>query len=179
MVLLKKIRQILKKIILVILSPNEPYNKKFEGAVVAGEKKENIILGVNVRFGGDVYLHADELIEIGENSIFAYGVIIHTSTHDYNENPVWTFRVDRPVKIGRDVWVGTGAIILPGVIIGDYAIIGAGSVVTKNIPIKAIVAGNPAKIIKYRELDATENQISSIPEDAIIKKESYIKKELK
>ena len=51
----------------------------------------------------------------------------------------------RPVNIGRNVWVGGGAIILPGVEIGDDAVIGAGSVVTKNVPAKTIVRGNPAR----------------------------------
>lgn len=53
-------------------------------------------------------------------------------------------------KIGNDVWVGAGAIILRGVEIGDGAVIAAGSVVTKNVPAYAIVGGNPAKLIKYR-----------------------------
>lgn len=54
------------------------------------------------------------------------------------------------IAIGNDVWIGANASVLPGIVIGDGAVIGAGSVVTKNIPPYAIVAGNPAKIIKYR-----------------------------
>src|SRR5437763_142019 len=55
-----------------------------------------------------------------------------------------------PVKIGNDVWIGTRSIILPGVQIGDHAIIGTGSVVTKDVPVWGIVAGNPACLIRYR-----------------------------
>jgi maltose O-acetyltransferase len=55
-----------------------------------------------------------------------------------------------PVRIGDDVWIGARAIILPGLTIGNGAIIGAGSVVTKDVPPYAICAGNPAKIIRYR-----------------------------
>lgn len=58
----------------------------------------------------------------------------------------------KPVRLGDDVWVGTGAIILPGVTVGDGAVIGAGSVVTRDVPPNAIVAGNPARVVK--QLDA-------------------------
>jgi acetyltransferase-like isoleucine patch superfamily enzyme len=55
------------------------------------------------------------------------------------------------VRIGNDVWIGTRAIILPGVQIGDGAIIGAGSVVTRDVPALAVVGGVPARVIKYRQ----------------------------
>ena len=55
------------------------------------------------------------------------------------------------IRIGDDVWIGAGAIILPGVTIGEGAVVGAGAVVTKDIPPFAIVVGNPAKIIRYIE----------------------------
>jgi acetyltransferase-like isoleucine patch superfamily enzyme len=61
-------------------------------------------------------------------------------------------RDKRPIKVGNDVWIGANVTVLKGVSIGDGAIIGAGSVVTRDIPEYAIVAGNPAKVIKYREL---------------------------
>lgn len=54
------------------------------------------------------------------------------------------------VRVGNDVWIGRSAIVLPGVTIGNGAVVGAGSVVTKNVPSYAIVAGNPARIIRYR-----------------------------
>jgi len=57
------------------------------------------------------------------------------------------------IKVGNDVWIGAGAIILPGVTIGDGAIVGAGAVVTKDVPSLAVVAGNPAHIIRYLEIN--------------------------
>ena len=54
----------------------------------------------------------------------------------------------RPVRIGRDVWIGGGAIILPGVTIGDRAVIGAGSVVTKDIPPNTVAVGNPCRVVR-------------------------------
>lgn len=54
----------------------------------------------------------------------------------------------RPVDIGRNVWIGAGALILPGVTVGDEALIGAGSVVTRDVPAGAAVAGNPARIMR-------------------------------
>jgi len=63
--------------------------------------------------------------------------------------------------IGNDVWVGAAALVLKGVIVGDGAVIGAGSVVTKDIPPYAIVAGNPAQIIHYRFDDATIKRLLS------------------
>ena len=58
---------------------------------------------------------------------------------------------EKPIVVGDDVWLGYGAIILPGVTIGDGAIIGAGTVVTKDVPPYAIVGGNPAKVIRFRK----------------------------
>ena len=60
------------------------------------------------------------------------------------------FQSEKPIVIGNDVWIGGHVIILPGVQIGNGAIVGAGAVVTKNVPDYAIVGGNPARIIRYR-----------------------------
>jgi acetyltransferase-like isoleucine patch superfamily enzyme len=114
--------------------------------------KDNVSVGENVSFGGNVFLSGSAPISIGSDTMIGYNVTIHTSTHDYNVHPIWTKRIDRPVEIGKHVWIGTGAIILPGTKIGDYAVVGAGSVVNRHVPDRAILAGNPARIIKYRDL---------------------------
>jgi len=64
-----------------------------------------------------------------------------------------------PVIIGDDVWIGCNVVILPGTTIGSHAVIGAGAVVTKDIPEYAVVVGNPARIVKFREtLNKSRNQ---------------------
>ena len=78
-------------------------------------------------------------------------------------------------KIGNDVWIGANAVILPGVAIGDGAVIAAYSIVTKNVPDYAIVAGNPAQIKKFRFKDETINKLKKskwwdIPHDYLISK---------
>ncbi|WP_425549873.1 sugar O-acetyltransferase [Celeribacter arenosi] len=87
-------------------------------------------------------------VEIGARSMLGPNVQIYCA--DHHRDPVKRGQlIERalPVRIGADVWIGGGAIILPGVSIGDRAIVGAGSVVTKDVPADAKVAGNPARVI--------------------------------
>ena len=153
-------------------------NSYYIPGTLSNKSQDNLQIGKNVSFGGDVMLFENSTISIGDNTIIAYGVIIHTSTHDYNDHPMWAKRIDRPVSIGHDVWIGTGAIILPGVIIDNYSVVGAGSVVTRNVPAGSIVVGNPAKILKYRNTETyldckrlIENNM-----DAAVITESYLDK---
>jgi acetyltransferase-like isoleucine patch superfamily enzyme len=67
--------------------------------------------------------------------------------------------ISSPTKIGDRVWIGANVTILKGVTIGNDAVVGAGSVVTKDIPAKAIAVGNPAKVIKYRQEKLTIQEI--------------------
>lgn len=108
---------------------------------------DNSGLGINCKVRGP--------LEVGNNVMMGPDVSIITSSHN-------TLRTDIPmseqgslpkkkVTIGNDVWIGTRAIILPGVTIGDGVIIGAGAVVTKDVPDYAIVGGVPARIIKFRK----------------------------
>ena len=66
------------------------------------------------------------------------------------ETPERTPYFDEPLRIGSDVWIGSNACILRGLAVGDGAVIGAGSVVTKDVPPYAVVVGNPARVLKYR-----------------------------
>lgn len=142
---------------------------------------DDVKIGKSVSFGGNVLLYSTAPITIGDHTMISYNVIIHTSTHNYNKHPMWLERIDRPVEIGKHVWIGVSAIMLPGVKIGDYAVVGAGSIVNKNVPERAIVAGNPARIIKFRDLDKilTQKEIPDYPFGSIIVKKSFIDKEIK
>lgn len=121
-----------------------------KGTICYGDGS-NLVIGRGVSFGGNVVLFGTDTITIGDHTMIALNTIIHTSTHDYNDHPMWRKRIDKPVRIGEHVWIGAGAIILPGVIIGDHAVVGSGSVVTANVPPGAIVVGNPARIVKHRD----------------------------
>lgn len=111
-----------------------------------------IIIGKNTRIHGTC-IHAYERIEIGENCLIAANCqIIDTNRHNLSFNdPSLRLEVmtkTKPVYIDNNVWIGANSIILPGVHIGEGAVIGAGSIVTKNVPSYSLVGGNPAKIIR-------------------------------
>jgi len=93
-------------------------------------------------------------IIIGDNCLISQHVTMVASNHNIrlgeNIRTQGWCEINTGIDIGDDVWIGANSIILPGVKIQDGAIIAAGSVVTKSIPCNAIVAGNPAKLIKYR-----------------------------
>ncbi len=118
---------------------------------------ENISIGDNTFINSNCVLLDDNKIQVGENVLIAPFVQIYTASHpvkasdriklnDKNEAPYVTFT--KPVTIGNNVWIGGGAIIMPGVVIGDNVTIGAGSIVTKNIPSDVMAFGNPCKVIK-------------------------------
>lgn len=111
-----------------------------------------VTLGNNSNLSRNCWLLGD--ITIGDNVVMAPEVIILTSNHDFisTAQPIISQGQQeiKPVVIGDDVWIGVRAIILPGVKVGSHSIIGAGSIVTKDVPEWAIVAGNPARVIKYR-----------------------------
>jgi acetyltransferase-like isoleucine patch superfamily enzyme len=91
-------------------------------------------------------LAATDRIEIGERCLIGEFVAIH-DTHFHRTEPARPVTT-APIRIGHNVWIGHRAIILAGVTIGDHAIIGAGAIVTKNVPARTIVAGNPAKPVR-------------------------------
>ena len=135
---------------------------------------KRVQLGRCVRLGKDIYLGAwpeGELV-VGDNSYIGRWTIIlahqsviigndcliapgcHITDVNHGIAPGELIRKQpldsKPVRIGNDVWVGTGCSILPGVTIGDGAVVGARSVVTDDVPSNAIVVGSPAKLLRYR-----------------------------
>lgn len=85
-------------------------------------------------------------IYIGPRTSFSYGNIVITSHHKLND---FDTIIAKPINIGKNVRIATRCIILGGVTIGDNSVIGAGSVVTKDIPPNCLAAGNPARVIRY------------------------------
>lgn len=111
--------------------------------------------GRHVHFGNNVYanfnltLVDDTHIYVGDYTLFGPNVVVATAAHPITPElrmPVTQFNL--PVHIGKNCWIGAGAIIVPGVTIGDNVVIGAGSVVTKDIPSNVVAVGNPCRVLR-------------------------------
>ena len=109
----------------------------------------------HVHFGNNVYanfnltLVDDTHIYVGDYTMFGPGVIVATASHPIL--PELRERVTQynlPVHIGRNCWIGAGAIIMPGVTVGDNTVIGAGSLVTKDIPANVVAYGSPCRVVR-------------------------------
>jgi maltose O-acetyltransferase len=108
----------------------------------------NIVLGERVFFNFNCVVLDVCSVKIGSFTLFGPAVQIYTPMHPFNGEQRRQEEFGRPVEIGSDAWVGGGAIILPGVRIGDRAVIGAGSVVTWDIPDGVFAGGNPCRVIR-------------------------------
>ena len=111
--------------------------------------------GRHVHFGNKIYanfnltLVDDTHIYVGDNTMFAPNVVVATAAHPIlPELREKAYQYNMPVHIGKNCWIGAGAIILPGVSIGDNTVIGAGSVVTKDIPANVVAVGNPCRVLR-------------------------------
>lgn len=111
--------------------------------------------GKHVHFGKNVYanfnltLVDDTHIYVGDYTMFAPNVLLATAAH-----PILPtlrqkgYQYNLPIRIGKNCWLGAGVIVLPGVTIGDNTVVGAGSVVTKDLPPNVVAVGNPARILR-------------------------------
>lgn len=111
--------------------------------------------GHHVHFGKEVYanygltLVDDTHIYVGDKTMFAPNVIVATAAHPIlPELRERGLQYNMPVHIGRNCWLGAGVIVLPGVAIGDNTVIGAGSVVTRDIPANVVAVGNPCRVLR-------------------------------
>jgi maltose O-acetyltransferase len=117
-----------------------------------GLRERGLTVGSNVRIEGETFIDPDfsQLITIGDDTTIAVGVMI--LAHDASTKRLLGYSRVAPVRIGSRVFVGARSVILPGVTIGDNAIVGAGSIVTRDVPAGTLVAGNPAR--KLADTDA-------------------------
>ena len=121
--------------------------------------------GRHIHFGNNVYCNFgctfvdDTHIYVGGGTMFGPGVVVATAAHPltpkFREK---SLQYNRPVTIGKNCWIGAGAIILPGITIGENSVIGAGSVVTKDIPENVVAVGNPCRVIKELDTELTEEE---------------------
>lgn len=107
------------------------------------------MIGKNVGLSNAILNARSGSIVIGDNTIFGHNVMVLTGVHDYASPSMPTLtEASRDITIGQSVWVASGAIVIGPVSIGSNSVIGAGSVVTKDIPERVFAAGNPARVIK-------------------------------
>ena len=111
-----------------------------------------VIIGNNVwvsfAVSGGCYIQGGNGIEIGDDTLFAPGVKIISANHGLTDLKKWD--PAPPVIIGKRCWIGANAVVLPKVVLGDEVVVGAGAIVSRSFPDGAIVAGTPAKLIKFR-----------------------------
>jgi maltose O-acetyltransferase len=110
--------------------------------------------GTNIELGQRVFFNFNCVfldvcpVRIGDFTLFGPAVQIYTPLHPFNAQQRRREEFGKPIEIGSDVWVGGGAIVLPGVRIGSRSVIGAGSVVTRDVPNDVFAAGNPCRVIR-------------------------------
>lgn len=119
----------------------------------------NISVGNNLQANFGLVILDCAAVTIGDNCLIAPNVHIYAATHPldpkHRQDNDDYYELAKPVKIGNNVWIGGQTTICPGVTIGDNCVIGAGSVVVRDVPANVVVAGNPAKVI--RQLDVNES----------------------
>jgi maltose O-acetyltransferase len=109
----------------------------------------NMNIGENVFFNFNCVVLDVMEVKIGSRTLFGPNVQVYTATHPMNHKERASgVEFAKPIVIGEDVWVGGSVVICPGVTIGDRCVIGAGSVVTKDLPPDVFAAGNPCKVIR-------------------------------
>jgi len=124
------------------------------GVQIYEKQGGRIKIGDRVNLGHQCMLDSTVSITIGDDTMIGHRTIIIDSDHKYDDPDTPIVRqgyVAAPIVIGRDVWTGAHVVIVKGITVGDGAIIGANSVVTKDVPPYAIVAGNPARQIGTRK----------------------------
>ena len=135
-----------------------------EGCFIEAPMRSNfgcnhLILGNNVYVNYDACFVDDTFITIGDNTMIGPRCVIATASHPEDpELRALGYQLNKPVTIGKNVWLGANVTVCPGVTIGDNSIIGAGSVVVKDIPANVVAVGNPCKVIREVRKDESKRQ---------------------
>ena len=132
------------------LVPHAPANLHIEPPFYC-DYGYNIYCGENVYFNMNCVVLDGMKVQIGSHVLFGPGVQIYTATHPLDWQQRRKEEYSKPITIGDDCWIGGGAVLCPGVTIGNRVVVAAGAVVTKDIPDDMLVGGNPAKIIRKIE----------------------------
>lgn len=114
----------------------------------------NLVIGDDVDLAFGVLIESSGGVTIGDRALIGFGTKIFSRNHIVppRGEPIFNSgHTNQPVSIGQDAWLGANVIVLPGRTIGEGAVVGAGSVVTKDVPPFAVVGGNPAKILRMRD----------------------------
>ena len=125
----------------------------YPGVWISFSHKSKLEIGDDVDLALGVLITAGGNVSIGDRTLVGYRTQILSTNHNIPPLPGRIFEsghIQKEVKICSDVWIGANAVILPGVTIGEHAVVAAGAVVTKDVPPGAIVGGCPAKIIRMR-----------------------------
>lgn len=111
--------------------------------------------GHHIHFGKNIYANFnltcvdDTDIFVGDNTMFAPNVVLSTATHPIEPGlRANAYQYNLPIHIGKNCWLGAGVVVMPGVKIGDNSVIGAGSIVTKDVPANCVAFGNPCRVVR-------------------------------
>ena len=116
---------------------------------------KNLVIGKNVFINSGCKVQDQGGIEIGDGTLIGHNVVLATLNHALAPERRGDL-IPRPIRIGKNVWFGSNAVILPGVTIGDGAVIAAGAAVTKDVPENSVVGGVPARVLRTIQTQAQE-----------------------
>ena len=116
---------------------------------------KNLFIGKNVFINSGCKVQDQGGIEIGDGTLIGHNVVLATLNHALAPERRGDL-IPRPIRIGKNVWIGSNAVILPGVTIGDGAVIAAGAAVTKDVPENSVVGGVPARVLRTIQTQAQE-----------------------
>lgn len=136
-----------------IQHPSFRFVSQGEGSVILGGDTSKFWIHPTSHLKSNSYIECSGGVAVGRYFHVGRGLTIYSTNHDYDGGdsiPYGETDIPLPVTIGDFVWCGANVTILPGVAIGEGAVIGAGAVVSKDVPPLAVVGGNPARILKYR-----------------------------